>query len=187
MKHIRNGFVYLLIAALIFCYLPVPTFAKDMEECYHCNKTGEFHCPTCGNQGVVLCDGCGGAGTWVCPGEEGKGPCDHGYYICPSCNGDGFARPIPADGATSPCGQCNGTGKLECWHCHGAGGGVCDRCGGSGWAECQNGNCKIARTIGYKCPECKGTGFLGGQNDGVHNVPQVGDHIITDSKTYTGY
>ena len=170
------------------------SYAYDFEECYHCGKTGQFHCPECDNRGEAVCDGCGGQGRFECPGEEGKGKCDNGYYVCPSCNGDGLSRPIPEDGEAGPCGQCGGTGKIECWHCHGAGILVCDRCGGEGMCACQNGNCIEARKINYKCPYCKGTGYLGDGpdfppewNDGVHNVPKEGDHIITDHASWTGY
>ena len=191
---VRRVTVILLTALLIIGLLPLYSHAKDMEECYHCNKTGKFNCPECGNTGEVVCDGCHGQGKFECPGEEGKGKCDNGWYVCPSCNGDGLSRPIPADGNADPCGQCGGSGKLECWHCHGAGILICDRCNGNGKYECPNGNCKEARKIDYKCPYCKGTGFLGdGQdfppewNDGIHNVPEKGDHIITDHASWTGY
>ena len=190
----RRVVVILLSAVLIIGLLPLTSYAKDMEECYHCNKTGEFHCPECGNKGEVVCDGCHGQGQFECPGEEDKGKCDNGWYVCPSCGGDGLSRPIPADGNADPCGQCGGTGKLECWHCHGAGIIICDRCNGEGKYECPNGNCKEARKIDYKCPYCKGTGYLGDGpdfppewNDGVHNVPEKGDHIITDHASWTGY
>lgn len=193
-KHFRYAAVIILAAALLFGILPLVSYAKDMEECYHCNKTGQFHCDNCNNKGTVICDGCGGKGRFECPGEEGKGKCDNGYYVCPSCNGDGLSRPIPADGNAGPCGQCGGSGKLECWHCHGAAMLVCDRCNGEGQCACQNGNCIEARKINYKCPYCKGTGYLGDGpdfppewNDGVHNVPVKGDHIITDHATWTGY
>ena len=189
-----KGIVILLTFALLAGALCVISYAKDMGECYHCGRTGKFQCPTCGNTGEVVCDGCGGTGRWTCDGEEGKGKCDNGYYVCPSCGGDGLSRPIPADGNAGPCGQCGGSGRIECWKCHGSGGGVCDRCGGSGKNECQNGNCKEARKIGWKCPKCKGTGYMGDGpdfppewNDGVHNVPETGDHIITDHSTWTGY
>lgn len=186
--------VILLTAAVMLGTLAPASYAKDMEECYLCGTTGRYNCRECGNKGEVVCDGCEGKGRFECPGEEGKGKCDNGYYVCPSCNGDGLSRPIPADGKADPCGQCGGSGKLECWHCHGAGIIVCDRCGGEGKTECQNENCKEAKKIDYKCPRCKGTGFTGdGQdfspewNDGIHNVPEIGDHIITDHTTWTGY
>ncbi len=183
-----------LVFTMLLSLFAFDSIAYDFEECYHCNKTGEFHCQKCGNTGEVVCDGCGGRGRFECPGEEDKGKCDNGYYVCPSCGGDGLSRPIPEDGEAGPCGQCGGTGKIECWHCHGAGILVCDRCGGAGKNECTDGNCVQARKINYKCPYCKGTGYLGDgpdfpqeYNDGVHNVPKEGDHIITDHASWTGY
>ena len=183
-----------LAASMLLSLLTFVSYAADFEECYHCNNTGEFHCPECGNKGTVVCDGCGGQGRFECPGEEGKGKCDNGYYVCPSCNGDGLSRPIPEDGEAGPCGQCGGSGKIECWHCHGAGVIICDRCGGEGQYACRNVNCIEARKTDYKCPYCKGTGFLGDGpdfppewNDGVHNIPKEGDHIITDHANWTGY
>lgn len=194
MKSFRKTLALLSMFLLLFGVCPLISHAKDMEECYHCHKTGQYQCESCRNAGELTCDGCGGSGSWVCPGEEGKGQCDSGWYVCPSCEGDGLSRPIPADGNAGPCGQCGGSGKLECWHCHGAGGGVCDRCNGTGKTECQNTDCKTARTIGWKCPYCKGTGFLGDGpnfprewNDGVHNVPEKGDFIITDHANWQGY
>ena len=195
-KKLRIFLSALLSLTLISGTLALPTTvteAKEMEECYHCGKTGEFHCDGCNNTGTVVCDGCGGSGHWVCPGQDDKGPCNNGWYTCPSCGGDGLGRPIPADGNAGPCGNCGGSGKLECIRCHGTGGGDCDRCHGTGRAECQRGDCQLARQYGYKCPYCKGTGFLGvgsfkpEWNDGVHNVPEVGDHIITDAATWRGY
>lgn len=184
----------LLVIFISLSAFSILTYAKDMEECYHCNKSGQFHCSVCNNTGEVVCDGCGGAGRYECRGEVGKGKCDNGYYVCPSCNGDGLSRPIPADGDAGPCGQCGGKGKLECLTCRGTGIFVCDRCNGQGKCSCQNGECLEARKIDYKCPHCKGTGFLldGPEfppeyNDGVHNVPEKGDHIITDHSTWTGY
>ena len=183
-----------LVFTMLLSLFAFDSIAYDFEECYHCNKTGEFRCQKCGNTGEIVCDGCGGAGRFECPGEKDKGKCDNGYYVCPSCNGDGLSRPIPEDGEAGPCGQCGGTGKIECWHCHGAGILVCDRCGGAGKNECTDGNCVQARKINYKCPYCKGTGYLGDgpdfpqeYNDGVHNVPKEGDHIITDHASWTGY
>ncbi len=195
-KRIRNLLSILLSLVLLCGGLTVPsvtTEAKEMEECYHCGKTGEFHCDGCNNTGTVVCDGCGGGGHWVCPGQDDKGPCNNGWYTCPSCNGDGLSRPIPADGNAGPCGNCGGSGKLECVRCHGQGGGDCDRCHGTGRMDCPRGDCQLARQYGYKCPYCKGTGFLGvgafkpEWNDGVHNVPEVGDHIITDAANWRGY
>ena len=184
----------ILIAAILISLLPLSSYAKDFEECYHCNKTGQFHCRNCDNKGETVCDGCGGKGKFECPGEEGKGKCEGGFYVCPSCNGDGLSRPIPADGDAGPCGQCGGSGKIECWHCHGAGILICDRCSGDGKNECTNVDCQRAREIDWKCPYCKGTGYLGDGpdfpqewNDGVHNVPEKGDHIITDHNSWTGY
>ncbi|MBQ7604067.1 MAG: hypothetical protein IJU75_03855 [Clostridia bacterium] len=186
--------VALLITVLAVCFLPFSSFAKDMEECSLCGTTGVYYCNNCGNAGETVCDGCGGAGQSVCPGEQGKGKCDNGWYVCPSCKGDGLSRPIPADGNAGTCGQCGGSGKLECWNCHGAGILICDRCGGDGKCECRNVNCIEARKIGGKCPRCRGTGYTGdGQdfppewNDGVHNIPAAGDHIITDHSNWTGY
>lgn len=195
MKHLRNTLLALMTLTLLAGVLLLPVSAKDLEVCRLCNGSREYHCKTCGNAGTVVCDGCGGSGKWVCPGEEGKGKCSNGWYTCPSCNGDGKSRPIPADGNAGPCGNCGGTGKKECWHCHGTGGGVCDRCGGAGRAPCQDGACQLARAKDYKCPKCSGAGYVllgnpmppDSANDGVRNVPAPGDHIITNDKTWSYY
>ncbi len=195
-KRIRNVLSILLSLILLSGTLTFPatvTEAKELEECYHCGKTGEFHCDSCNNEGTVVCEACGGSGHWDCPGQDDKGPCDNGWYVCPSCNGDGRSRPIPADGNAGPCGNCGGSGKLECIRCHGTGSGNCERCNGTGREVCQRGDCPSARQIGYKCPYCKGAGFLGvgstppEWNDGVRNRPEVGDHIITDAANWRGY
>ena len=166
--------------------------AKWLEVCRLCRGTGDYHCETCDNTGKVTCDGCQGSGVWICDGEEGKGKCDNGYYICPSCNGDTYLRSgdgvIPPDALPGTCSTCNGKGRIECWHCHGTGGGVCDRCNGTGKSECQVGTCQVSRQYNWHCPNCKGTGYiLTGNpmpplenNDGVRNIPEVGDMIFTD-------
>ncbi len=170
--------------------------AKDLEVCYHCSGTGRFECPNCHNQVWVTCDGCGGTGGTKCDGEEGKGPCDNGYYTCPSCHGDGYAR--SGDGTVAPdtppnsCryGTCNGTGKIECWKCHGKAWNDCTRCNGQGKVECQNGNCIESRKVDWKCHYCMGAGYLltnfwPGENDGVQNKPVAGDKIWANGKSTT--
>ena len=185
-----------LALVLILCAVPAwRVGAKDLEKCYHCDNTGKFHCPYCNNTGEAVCDGCGGAGRSPCQGEPGKG-CNNGYYTCPSCSGDGLSRPIPADGNAGPCGNCGGSGKLRCIVCHTVPGwNICNRCDGKGKMECQGSNCKAAKAVGWKCPYCNGAGYLlvgfpmppSWKNDGVQNVPQKGDYIVTDNKTWQGY
>ena len=170
--------------------------AKDLEVCYHCSGTGHFECPNCHNQVQVTCDGCGGSGGTKCDGEEGKGPCDNGYYVCPSCHGDGYARSgegtVASDTPQNSCryGTCNGTGKIECWKCHGKAWITCDRCNGTGKVECQNGNCIESRKVDWKCHYCMGAGYLltnfwPGENDGVQNKPVPGDKIWANGKSTT--
>ncbi len=180
-----------LVLALLCSIFAITTYAKDLEPCYHCNSTGQFHCPNCDNRVQITCDGCHGKGGSVCMGEEGKGPCDHGYYTCPSCKGDTYIRSgdgdIPPDAKPGTCGTCNGTGKLECWTCHGKGYNQCTRCNGSGKVECQNENCKASRNINWKCHYCMGAGYMltnfwPGENDGVQNKPVKGD-LIWDRTT----
>ena len=192
MKKLRPAAAFLLVLILVFSSAS-PAFAKDLEPCYHCGSTGRFECPNCHNQVQITCDGCNGAGGSKCDGEEGKGPCDNGYYTCPSCHGDTYIRngdgEIPKDAVPGSCGTCGGKGKLECWHCHGAYWIVCNRCGGSGEVECQNENCKESRKIGWKCHYCMGTGYLltnfwPGENDGVQNKPEKGDKIWVNGKTW---
>lgn len=197
MKRARSFLLITMTLILLTGVLALPASAKELEVCRICGGSGAYHCPSCGNTGSVPCDGCGGTGRWICPGEEGKGKCDNGWYVCPSCNGDGKARPIPADGNAGPCGNCGGSGRKACWSCHGTGGGECDRCHGTGRAPCMDGNCQKVRANGYKCPKCSGSGYVlvgnpmppDSANDGVRNVPQKGDHIITNDKTwaYTVY
>ncbi|MBQ2042462.1 MAG: hypothetical protein II485_04680, partial [Firmicutes bacterium] len=193
MKKLRPAAAFLLVLILVFSSAS-PAFAKDLEPCYHCGSTGRFECPNCHNQVQITCDGCNGAGGSKCDGEEGKGPCDNGYYTCPSCHGDTYIRngdgEIPKDAVPGSCGTCGGKGKLECWHCHGAYWIVCNRCGGSGEVECQNENCKESRKIGWKCHYCMGTGYLltnfwPGENDGVQNKPEKGDKIWVNGKSST--
>lgn len=190
-RHVLIIFIILLVLLSNVSF----AFAKDLEVCYHCGGTGEFHCPSCGNAGYVNCDLCHGEGRFVCPGEDGKGPCSGGYYTCTNCEGKGYTQNYDAEGKptdTTPCGHnnCNGTGKQECWTCHGSGWINCTRCGGSGQEECQNGDCELARNVGWKCPYCKGAGYLltnfwPGENDGVQNVPVNGDLIWANGKSTT--
>ncbi len=185
-----------LAAILLFGALSVVSAAKDLEYCRLCGGSGEYHCQNCGNNGVVTCDGCGGAGGSVCPGEAGKGPCDKGYYLCPSCKGDSLTRSgdgqIPPDAKPGSCGTCAGSGKpgyVRCINCHTTPGWCeCATCNGTGKVECQS--CIPAKAIGYKCPKCTGTGYVlvanpmppESDNDGVKNVPVYGDHIIIDEE-----
>ena len=168
-------------------------YAKDLQECSHCNTTGEFHCKVCNNTGEVTCGVCGGEGKSKCTGESGKG-CDDGYYTCPNCNGDGKKR----NGAgevldEGVCGNCNGSGKMRCVVCHTVPGwNICNRCDGKGKEECQSSNCKDSKAVGWKCHYCMGTGYrLTGRpmpppevNDGIQNVPVNGDLIWIGDKSH---
>ncbi|MCR5816543.1 MAG: hypothetical protein K6F91_06660 [Ruminococcus sp.] len=168
----------ILSAIVLFSLTAFPASAQILEACCHCNATGKYSCPACGNKGTVTCDQCGGKGVLVCDGEPGKGKCDGGYYTCPSCRGDGKEHDDRDEIVSDTCPNCGGTGKISCAKCHDTPGYCkCTRCGGSGSAECQIGDCKLARQAGYKCPYCLGTGWLGGVNDGVSNVPHDGDTV----------
>jgi len=192
MKKAYRAAAFLAAFVLLFGAVSLTARAKDLEYCRLCGGSGDFHCSVCGNTGEVVCDLCGGAGFSECPGEDGKGKCDHGHYVCPSCHGDGRSR--TGDGAVTggPCGQCGGDGQIECWRCHGTGGDRCNRCGGAGKTECREGTCVVSRAYGWKCPDCKGTGYIlvgrpmppKSSNDGVRNQPVAGDHIIIDEAAH---
>lgn len=184
-----------LILTMLFSAFALTAYAKELEPCRLCGGKGDYHCVSCGNTGTVTCRGCGGSGRWECPGEDGKGKCNDGYYVCPSCNGDGKNRSGDGKIIDGNCGQCGGNGKLVCWTCHGTPKRACDGCNGTGKEECQVGTCKVSRAYGWKCPDCKGTGFIlvgnpmppKANNDGVRNVPSNGDYIVTNDKTWAGY
>lgn len=184
---------------LVLCTLPMRAHATDLEVCRMCGGSGDFHCPNCGNKGEVVCDGCHGEPRTKCPGDGVHG-CVDGYYTCPSCNGDTFIRSgdgeIPPDAQPGTCGNCGGTGRLRCIVCHTEPGwNLCTGCDGTGIKECPNGNCQIAKKYGWKCPRCKGTGYIllgnpmppESDNDGVKNVPKKGDYIVTNNETWEGY
>ena len=184
---------------LVLCTLPMRAHATDLEVCRMCGGSGDFHCPNCGNKGEVVCDGCHGEPRTKCPGDGVHG-CVDGYYTCPSCNGDTYIRSgdgeIPPDAQPGTCGNCGGTGKLRCIVCHTEPGwNLCTGCDGTGIKECPNGNCQIAKKYGWKCPRCKGTGYIllgnpmppESDNDGVKNVPKKGDYIVTNNETWEGY
>ena len=162
-------------------------YAKDLEPCYHCNSTGEFHCQSCNNTGEVTCGLCGGAGGAKCQGDTYKGnPCDNGYYTCRSCNGDGKNRSGDGKIIEGVCGNCSGAGKLRCVVCHSIPGwNSCPGCDGRGKQECQGSNCQDSKAVGWKCHYCMGAGYLltnfwPGENDGIQNVPVNGDLIWMD-------
>ena len=190
MKKSIRIFALALIGVMFCGSFATIAYAKDLEECYHCNTTGEFHCKVCNNTGEVTCGVCGGEGKSKCTGESGKG-CDDGYYTCPNCNGDGKMR----NGAgevldEGVCGNCNGSGKMRCVVCHTVPGwNICNRCDGKGKEECQSSNCKDSKAVGWKCHYCMGAGYLltnfwPGENDGIQNVPVNGDLIWIDGKSH---
>ena len=190
MKKIIRVLALTLTFAVLCGSFATIAYAKDLEECYHCNTTGEFHCKVCNNTGEVTCGGCGGEGKSKCTGESGKG-CDDGYYTCPNCNGDGKMR----NGAgevldEGVCGNCNGSGKMRCVACHTVPGwNICNGCDGKGKQECQSSNCKDSKAVGWKCHYCMGAGYLltnfwPGENDGIQNVPVNGDLIWVNGKSH---
>lgn len=192
-KGMRFLTVTLVLAVLCGAFAQTAS-ARDLEPCYHCNSTGQFYCSFCNNQGEVLCDQCDAKGGWTCADCGGSG-----YFVCESCHGDTYIRSgegeIPPDAQPGTCGNCGGSGKIRCITCHTEPGwNICSACGGKGKSECQASNCKDAKAVGWKCPYCKGAGYLGvgfdfppEWNDGVHNIPVKGDHIITDNKTWAYY
>ena len=195
MRKITRVLTLTLAIAVICASFTTLAYAKELEPCYHCNTTGEFHCKVCNNTGEVTCGGCGGAGGAKCQGDTYKGnPCDNGYYTCPNCNGDGKMR----NGAgevldEGVCGNCNGSGKMRCVACHTVPGwNICNGCDGKGKQECQSSNCKDSKAVGWKCHYCMGAGYLltGNPmpppevNDGIQNVPVNGDLIWIDGKSH---
>ena len=190
MKKIIRVLALTLAFAVLCGSFTTLAYAKELEPCYHCNNTGEFHCKVCNNTGEVTCGVCGGEGKSKCTGESGKG-CDDGYYTCPNCNGDGKMR----NGAgevldEGVCGNCNGSGKMRCVVCHTVPGwNICPGCDGKGKQECQSSNCKDSKAVGWKCHYCMGAGYLltnfwPGENDGIQNVPVNGDLIWIGDKSH---
>ena len=192
MKKIIRVLALTLAFAVLCGSFATIAYAKDLEPCYHCNTTGEFHCKVCNNTGEVTCGVCGGEGKSKCTGESGKG-CDDGYYTCPNCNGDGKNRSGDGKIIEGVCGNCGGAGKLRCVACHTVPGwNICPGCDGKGKQECQSSNCKDSKAVGWKCPNCMGTGYrLTGRpmpppevNDGIQNVPVNGDLIWIGDKSH---
>lgn len=190
MRKITRVLTLTLAFAVLCGSFATIAYAKDLQECSHCNTTGEFHCKVCNNTGEVTCGVCGGEGKSKCTGESGKG-CDDGYYTCPNCNGDGKMR----NGAgevldEGVCGNCNGSGKMRCVVCHTVPGwNICPGCDGKGKQECQSSNCKDSKAVGWKCHYCMGAGYLltnfwPGENDGIQNVPVNGDLIWIGDKSH---
>lgn len=192
MRKITRVLTLTLAIAVICGSFATIAYAKELASCGLCNTTGEFHCKVCNNTGEVTCGGCGGEGKSKCTGESGKG-CDDGYYTCPSCNGDGKNRSGDGKIIEGVCGNCGGAGKLRCVACHTVPGwNICPGCDGKGKQECQSSNCKDSKAVGWKCPNCMGTGYrLTGRpmpppevNDGIQNVPVNGDLIWIGDKSH---
>ena len=192
MKKIIRVLALTLAFAVLCGSFATIAYAKELASCGLCNTTGEFHCKVCNNTGEVTCGGCGGEGKSKCTGESGKG-CDDGYYTCPSCNGDGKNRSGDGKIIEGVCGNCGGAGKLRCVACHTVPGwNICPGCDGKGKQECQSSNCKDSKAVGWKCPNCMGTGYrLSGNpmpppevNDGIQNVPVNGDLIWIGDKSH---
>ncbi len=164
-------------------------YAKNLEPCYHCDMTGGFHCSHCNDRGEIECDQCGGKGGWTCPICDGDG-----FLVCTSCHGDGYIRSgdgeIPPDAEPNSCGHCGGSGKLGCITCKNNGFCECSHCDGNGKYTCQS--CNGAKEYGRICPYCKGAKYLytlpgvkEEWNDGVQNIPEDGDKIWVNGKSYT--
>lgn len=192
MRKITRVLTLTLAFAVLCGSFATIAYAKELASCGLCNTTGEFHCKVCNNTGEVTCGGCGGEGKSKCTGESGKG-CDDGYYTCPSCNGDGKNRSGDGKIIEGVCGNCGGAGKLRCVACHTVPGwNICPGCDGKGKQECQSSNCKDSKAVGWKCPNCMGTGYrLSGNpmpppevNDGIQNVPVNGDLIWIGDKSH---
>ena len=194
MKKIIRVLTLTLAFAVLCGSFATIAYAKELASCGLCNTTGEFHCKVCNNTGEVTCGGCGGAGGAKCQGDTYKGnPCDNGYYTCNSCNGDGKNRSGDGKIIEGVCGNCNGSGKMRCVACHTVPGwNICNGCDGKGKQECQSSNCKDSKAVGWKCPDCMGTGYrLTGKpmpppevNDGIQNVPVNGDLIWIGDKSH---
>lgn len=104
-----------LLIALMFVissFFVPNAYAKDLEECHHCDCSGKYVCLNCHNEIWIVCDLCGGAKTIVCEDCGGVG-----WKTCPSCGGDGYLRSgdgtIPPDAEPGSCGNCGGSGRLE--------------------------------------------------------------------------
>ena len=182
----KTALLTALMLVVSLCLAP-NVYAKDLEPCHHCGGTGRYDCLNCHNEVWIACDLCSGEKTIVCGECSGAG-----YFTCPSCSGDGYTRSgngeIPPDAAPGSCGQCGGSGKLECLACRGAGAVECNRCLGAGGRECDKDECLVARAHDWKCPFCMGTGYLltnfwPGENDGVQNMPAAGDLIWESGKS----
>ena len=73
MRKITRVLTLTLAFAVLCGSFATIAYAKDLQECSHCNTTGEFHCKVCNNTGEVTCGVCGGEGKSKCTGEAGKG------------------------------------------------------------------------------------------------------------------
>ena len=165
--------------------------AKEYEECYHCKMTGAYHCKFCNDTGGVFCRDCVGKGGYYCPYCDGKG-----YMVCSSCNGDTYIRTgegdIPKDAEPGTCGNCNGTGKVDCIICHNEGWIKCITCNETGYEKCHNQECEKARANNGVCTYCQGTkymvvgiGMKPEWNDGVNNIPKEGELIWRNDQETT--
>jgi len=89
------------------------------DYCLKCEGKHEFTCPRCEGKGSKRCQ------------DKMGNLCEGGRKRCPACNGSATAE----DGS-SPCAECDGTGRITCQACQGTGTIDCSQCNGEGIVPC---------------------------------------------------
>lgn len=159
----KKSKILIILLMSILITSPIRVQANLLSECHICNTSGK--CDLCNGHPTVTCDQCNGTGILNC------NECNNGYISCDICNGAKIITCICGGEPNCPncsgtqkrtCPQCNGNGTLQCNLCKGIGTINCNRCSGTGKQNCQHcgGN--------GKCNSCNGTGYLGGNNNGVN-------------------
>ena len=106
MRRYAKTISVILLVIILIVSSTVSVFAKDLQLCFYCWGTGEFHCLFCGNTGETTCPACFGRGS-IFNGTE--------HVSCERCEGTGKIE--------CPSRECHASAEAgyKCVHCMGTG------------------------------------------------------------------
>lgn len=99
-----------------------PEDKTGMTVCLDCLGTGIISCKKCKKTGYIPCT--------KCASNKSKKP---GWLLSEEKTAGRTSRHMKK--VVTPCGTCNGLGKVECSACEGRGGTICKKCSGEGYVQ----------------------------------------------------